>query len=266
MNILNLSHLQVSLGSRPVLHDVSLAVGKGEFIGLIGPNGAGKSTLLKSILGLVPSAGEIQIAGTSAGQLSLKERAKHVAYLPQEREISWAISVEHLVSLGRTPYLSGFSRPGPNDNALVESAMERMEVTAFRHRSALELSGGERTRVLIARALAQDAPLLLADEPTAGLDPAHQIGLMQSLADIAHKGSAVVVSLHDLGLAARWCTRLVLIHEGKIVADGLPADVLTAEHMRNIYGVETYLEPTEQGLIVQPTVLVDKSHGITGKR
>ncbi|MBA8903512.1 ABC transporter ATP-binding protein [Phyllobacterium sp. P30BS-XVII] len=266
MNILNLSHLQVSLGSRPVLHDVSLAVGKGEFIGLIGPNGAGKSTLLKSILGLVPSVGEIQIAGTSAGQLSLKERAKHVAYLPQEREISWAISVEHLVSLGRTPYLSGFSRPVPNNIALVESAMERTEVTAFRHRSALELSGGERARVLIARALAQDAPLLLADEPTAGLDPAHQIGLMQSLADIAHKGSAVVVSLHDLGLAARWCTRLVLIHEGKIVADGLPADVLTADHMRNIYGVETYLESTEQGLIVQPTVLVDKSHGVTGKR
>lgn len=258
MSILNLSGLCVSLANRPVLRDVSLDVGKGEFIGLIGPNGAGKSTLLKSILGLVPSTGAITIAGTPVAQLSLKDRARHVAYLPQEREISWAVSVEHLVSLGRTPYLNGFSKLGAADIALVESVMERMEVTAFRHRSALELSGGERARVLIARALAQDAPLLLADEPTAGLDPAHQIGLMQSLADLTNNGSAVVVSLHDLGLAARWCTRLVLIHEGEIVTDGAPVDVLTADRMRSIYGVETYLQATEQGLIVQPTALVRK--------
>ncbi|MFT7757164.1 UNVERIFIED_CONTAM: ABC transporter ATP-binding protein, partial [Salmonella enterica subsp. enterica serovar Enteritidis] len=107
----------------------------------------------------------------------------------------------------------------------------------LRHRSALDLSGGERARVLIARALAQDAALLLADEPAAGLDPAHQIGLMQSLADLAGKGSAVVASLHDLSLAAHWCSRLVLIHAGRIVADGRPAEVLTADHMRRIYGV-----------------------------
>lgn len=255
MNILRLSHVHASLGSRPVLHDVSLDVRAGEFVGLIGPNGAGKSTLLKSILTLVPSTGDIDIAGQPARRMNLRERATHVAYLPQDREIGWAVSVEHLVSLGRTPYRRGFSRPSAHDAALVEQAMQRMDVQLFRHRSALELSGGERARVLIARALAQDAALLLADEPAAGLDPAHQIGLMQCLADLAGKGSTVVASLHDLGLAARWCTRLVLIHEGKIVADGRPADVLTADHMHRIYGVETYIEATEQGLIVQPVAL-----------
>ncbi|MBA8879846.1 ABC transporter ATP-binding protein [Phyllobacterium myrsinacearum] len=266
MTLLNLSRLHVTLGTRRVLHDISLDVGAGELIGLIGPNGAGKSTLLKSVLGLVPSSGGIRIAGTAASRLSLRERAKHIAYLPQDREISWAVSVEHLVALGRTPHLRGFSGPGANDVALVESAMQRMEIAAFRHRSALELSGGERARVLIARALAQDAALLLADEPTAGLDPAHQIALMQSLANMVGQGTSVVVSLHDLGLAARWCTRLVLIHEGSIVADGIPADVLTVDHMRGIYGVETYLEKTAQGLIVQPVALVGTSHDTAGKR
>lgn len=255
MTILSLSHVHASLGSRPVLHDVSLEVRAGEFVGLIGPNGAGKSTLLRSILGLVASTGDIGIAGKPARRMNIRERARHVAYLPQDREIAWAVSVEHLVSLGRTPYRRGFSRPSAHDTALVEQAMQRMDVQLLRHRSALDLSGGERARVLIARALAQDAALLLADEPAAGLDPAHQIGLMQSLADLAGKGSAVMASLHDLGLAAGWCTRLVLIHAGRIVADGRPAEVLTADHMRRIYGVEAYLQATELGLIVQPVAL-----------
>ncbi|QND55045.1 ABC transporter ATP-binding protein (plasmid) [Phyllobacterium sp. 628] len=258
MSFLKLSHLNVSLGSKSVLRDVSLDIGKGEFIGLIGPNGAGKSTLLKSVLGLVPSTGEISVAGILSDRLSTKERARHIAYLPQDREIGWAISVEKLVALGRTPHLGGFAGLDENDVAIIENAIRRMDIAEFRHRSALDLSGGEQARVLIARALAQDAPLLLADEPTSGLDPAHQIGLMQSLAELASDGSAVIASLHDLGSAARWCSRLILIHEGQIAADGSPLEVLTAERLRTIYGVEAYLETTQQGLIVQPISLIAK--------
>lgn len=259
MNLLALSGLEVSLGSGPVLKGVGLSVAAGEFIGLIGPNGAGKSTLLKSILGLVASTGGIAIAGKPLPAMGANERARHVAYVPQEREIGWGLSVERLVMLGRTPHRRGLAAADARDAALVESAMRRMDVVPLRHRPATALSGGEKARVLMARALAQDAPLLLADEPTAGLDPAHQIGLMQSLSGLVRDGSAVIASLHDLGLAARWCTRLVLLHEGRIVADGAPAAVLTRERLRDVYGIEAYLQPSEQGLIVQPVALTGES-------
>jgi iron complex transport system ATP-binding protein len=255
MSLLRVSGLEVFLGSKKVLNNVGLHVARGEFIGLIGPNGAGKSTLLKTILGLIPSGGEIVLDGKPLRQLSAVERARGAAYLPQEREIGWAITVERLVMLGRMPHKGAFTAAGPVDDQIVTRAMQRMEVEAFRHRSALELSGGEKARVLIARAMAQEAPLLLADEPTAGLDPAHQIGLMQSFAGMAREGSSVIASLHDLALAARWCTRLVLIHAGRIVVDGRPSDVLTRENLRQVFGVEVHLETTGQGLIVQPVAM-----------
>lgn len=261
MSLLRVSGLEVFLGPKKVLNDVGLHVARGEFIGLIGPNGAGKSTLLKSILGLVPSSGEIILDGKPSRELSAMQRARHAAYLPQEREISWAISVERLVMLGRMPHKGAFAAAGQADAQIVARAMQHMEVEVFRYRSALELSGGEKARVLIARAMAQEAPLLLADEPTAGLDPAHQIGLMQSFAEMAHEGSSVIASLHDLALAARWCTRLVLIHEGRIVVDGRPPEVLTRENLRQVFGVEVYLETTEQGLIVQPVAMTGEEDG-----
>nr|WP_256473262.1 ABC transporter ATP-binding protein [Phyllobacterium sp. 21LDTY02-6] len=250
--MLKLTDLGVSLGPRPILHGIDLSVSRGELVGLIGPNGAGKSTLIRSVFGLVPSVGEIAIDGRPARRLPLRERARLVALLPQEREIGWAISVEKLVALGRTPHTGFFAAAGAHDRAVVERAIRRMELDALRQRPVTELSGGEKARVLIARALAQDAPLLIADEPTAGLDPAHQIALMQSLADIAADGSAVIASLHDLGLAARWCTRLVLLDKGRIVADGPPGEVLTAERLRSVYGIEAHIEQTPQGLVLQP--------------
>jgi iron complex transport system ATP-binding protein len=134
----------------------------------------------------------------------------------------------------------------------MDRAMRRMDVEAFRNRPVTELSGGEKARVLIARALAQDAPLLLADEPIAGLDPAHQIALMRVFAELAGEGRSVVASMHDLGLAARWCSRLLLLDRGVIVADGPPRAVLTARLLRSVYGVETYLGDAGDGMIVQP--------------
>jgi len=250
VSLLSVSNLHVSLGGKPVLNGLSFAIQPGEFVGLIGPNGAGKSTLLRAALGLIPSQGGIAIDGRET--LSIRERAQRVAYLPQEREIAWAVSVEMLVSLGRTPHGSAFSRLTATDLEAIERAMRRMEVEAFRDSPATDLSGGEKARVLIARALAQDAPLLLADEPTAGLDPSHQIGLMRIFAELGLEGHAVVASMHDLGLAARWCSRLILLDHGVVVADGPPRTVLTAERLRSVYGVETYLGEAAGGMIIQP--------------
>ncbi|MBN9222867.1 MAG: ABC transporter ATP-binding protein [Mesorhizobium sp.] len=254
MSLLSVSGLCVSLGGRPVLKGVSLDVAPGEFVGLIGPNGAGKSTLLRAALGLVRGDGRILINGNET--LSIRQRARHAAYLPQERDIAWPVSVEMLVSLGRAPYGTAFSRPDAEDMKAIDRAMQRMEISAFRDRPATELSGGEKARVLIARVLAQEAPLLLADEPTAGLDPSHQIASMRVFADLASEGRAVVASMHDLGLAARWCSRLILLDRGIIIADGPPRAVLTAGRLRAIYGVEAYLGEAMGGMVIQPMDVV----------
>ena len=250
MSRLRVANLHADLGGRPVLDGVSLDVGDGEFVGLIGPNGAGKTTLLRAILGLIPSRGAIEIGGRE--NLSPGERAKLVSYLPQEREIAWPVTVERLVALGRVPHLPPFAAPGAQDLEAVARAMRRMEVEGFAARPATELSGGEKARVLIARTLAQEAPLLIADEPAAGLDPAHQIALMRVFAGLAREGRSVVACLHDLGLAARWCTRLVLLDAGKVTADGTPREVLTAERLSATYNVTAFLSEDEGGPLVLP--------------
>ncbi len=252
MTLLAVSNLSVSLGKARVLNDVSFSVGRGEFVGLIGPNGAGKSTLLRSLLGLVPSHGDIEIDGKAAAALIARERAKKIAYLAQEREIAWDAPVEMVVALGRAPHRPAFAAPGEADRAAIDRAMRRMEVDAFRDRPATELSGGEKARVLIARALAQDAPLLLADEPAAGLDPSHQIVLMKTFSTLAGEGHGIVASMHDLSLAARWCSRLILLDKGVILADGPPREVLTAERLRAVYAVETFLGEAGGKPIVLP--------------
>lgn len=252
MTLLRIQDLRAQLGGKPVLNGISLDLAAGEFVGLIGPNGAGKSTLLRAALGLVNSQGTVELSGRSLGSLSAHERAFLASYLPQERDIAWSMTVESLVWLGRTPHRAAFKPVSKEDRAAVDAALEAMEVTDFRARSANALSGGEKARVLVARALAQQAPLLLADEPTAGLDPAHQIALMRIFADLAQQGRGVVACLHDLGLAARWCTRLVLVAGGKIVADGKPLSVLQPELLRKIYQVETFYTEYAGGPIVQP--------------
>ena len=260
MSLLSVSDLYASLGGKPVLKGLSFDIRAGEFVGLIGPNGAGKSTLLRAVLGLVGSEGRVTIAGRETA-MPAHERARHIAYLPQERDIAWPVSVEMLVSLGRAPHRPAFAGLSAADTEVIDRVMRRMEVEAFRNRPATELSGGEKARVLIARALAQDAPLLLADEPTAGLDPSHQIGLMRIFAELAAEGHGVVASMHELGLAARWCSRLILIDDGCIVADGTPRDVLTMERLRTVYGVETYLGEAAGGRIVQPLSITPPGTG-----
>ena len=257
MNLMGISDLSVRLGTAKVLRSVSLTVDAGEFVGLIGPNGAGKSTLLRAALGLVPGQGAVFIAGQRAEAMDGDERARQVAYLPQEREIAWAVTVARVVALGRMPHRAGrWSEASTSDHAVVDEAMQAMDVTHLAGRRATELSGGEKARVLIARVLAQRAPLLLADEPTAGLDPAHQIACMRVFAKLAADGGAVLTCLHDLGLAARWCSRLIVMAGGRIVADGAPGEVLTPELLAEVYGIRVYLGEAEGGAVLQPLDIV----------
>ena len=265
MSVLSIENLSATLSGRRVVDGVSLTVGKGSFTGLIGPNGAGKSTFLRACLGLVPASGAVRLDGIDLSALRPAERARHLAYLPQERETAWAMSVEAVVALGRLPHHARFAAPSQRDRAATEAALARMDLSAFRHRAVTSLSGGERARVLIARALAQETPVLLADEPLAGLDPQHQIALMRLFRELAAEGRIVVASMHDLTLAARWCDRLLLLKGGQAHAQGRPEDVLTARILEDVYTVEAFIGRAAGGLIVQPVDLSqrkkEENHG-----
>lgn len=247
MTLLSLDRFTVRRGDCPVVDAATLEIGAGELVGLIGPNGAGKTTLMRGALGLLPHSG-----GSSLTKLAAQARARHAAWLPQARDIAWPVAVETLVMLGRTPHLAAGQRPTDADRAAVAQAIATMGLSGFETRAATALSGGEQARVLIARALAQDTPLILADEPIAGLDPGHQIGTMQAFSTLARGGKALLVSLHDLGLAARHCTRLVLMHRGRIHADGPPEAVLTEDNLAQVFGISAHLTRGPQGVIFQP--------------
>lgn len=257
MTLLAVRSLAVRLGNRGAVNGVTFDVCAGEFIGLVGPNGAGKSSLLRAVAGILPYTGSISIDGHESRGIPSAKRAFKLAFLPQDRDIAWNISVEMLVSLGRSPYLPTFASLRSNDVEAVKAAMRRMDVEAFHDRLVNQLSGGERARVLVARALAQETPLMLADEPAAGLDPAHNLSLMSTFARLAREGKSVVASSHDLGLAAACCTRLILLDRGRIVADGLPADVLTQERLRAVYGVNAFISTVKGQMVVQPLNLAE---------
>ena len=251
MTLLHVSDLAVTRGRHAILRDVGFAVGTGELIGLIGANGAGKTTLLRAVLGLLPATGHSSLAA-----LPQRDRARQAAWMPQAREVAWPVSVERLVTLGRLPHVGAGQPIGPGDRAAIDSAIADMGLEGFRHRAATTLSGGELARVLIARTLAQDTPLVMADEPIAGLDPAHQIQTMRLFAGLAAAGRSAVVSIHDLGLAARHCTRLILLGGGRLVADGAPGDVLTPDNLTDHFNITAHFAQTEAGPIFQPLDVV----------
>lgn len=227
--------INVRLDGIPVLKNVDLQVEKGEMLGLVGPNGAGKTTLLKVLARLLkPDAGSVDIAGGIKGQAF----SQTVAYLPQGHEVHWLLSVERLVSLGRIPYLMPWQRLRSHDKKAVEQAMIDTGIFHLAERSIDHLAGGERSLVLLARALATQPSIILADEPVQGLDPAHGLQVMELLRGFALSGRGVVVVLHDLTLAARFCHRIVLLNEGQVMASGHPEKVLKAENLRRSYHIE----------------------------
>jgi iron complex transport system ATP-binding protein len=230
--------LVVRLRGREVLRGLDFVARPGELTAVIGPNGAGKTTLLRALGGLIPSAaGAALLDGLGIGALDPKELAQRLAYLPQDRIVHWALAVRAVVALGRLPHRSVGAGESPADKAAIDAALAATDVAHLAGRPVPELSGGERARVLIARALAQEPRALLADEPVAGLDPAHQLTLFRHLAALAAAGRTVVLALHDLSLAARFCHSIALVHQGRTIAAGPPEQVLTPEHLAAAYGI-----------------------------
>lgn len=230
--------VRVRLGERRVLDGVDLTLRTGEVTAIAGPNGAGKSTLLRVLAGLVPvQSGHVHLDGAPLASLDRRSLGRKLAYLPQERTIHWPVNVETVVSLGRLPHRGPAAAESDDDRASIARAMAAMDVSEFSKRSVAELSGGERARVLLARALAQGAGLLLADEPTSGLDPAHALAMFAHFRKLAGDGHGIAVALHDLSYAARFADRLVLLKQGRVVAQGLVRDVLTETNLAAVYAV-----------------------------
>ncbi|HET6538256.1 MAG TPA: ABC transporter ATP-binding protein [Sphingopyxis sp.] len=247
MTSLQVDAMHVPIGRRSILQDISFRASSGELIGLVGPNGAGKSTLARAIAGLLPiSSGQILVDGQCLRQLGPKASAKKIAYLAQGDSVHWPLSAYSIVSLGRAPHVGQFGGNSHIDEAAIARAMERAAVKDFVHRDVTQLSGGERARVLLARALAVEAPILIADEPVGALDPRHGLNIMSLLREEADQGALVITVIHDLALATRYCDRLIALREGELVGDGLPHEVLSPQGMALNYAVEGH-HATHQG-------------------
>ena len=234
--VLQADGLSVGYESRTVLTDVSFAVRPSELVGLIGANGAGKSTLLKTVRGLLaPLGGTVALLGRDIWQLSPRAFAQQAAYLSQQTEIPFGYTVRDIVMAGRYPYLGWWQREGGRDRALVDASLAYVGMTALADRPMQELSGGQRQRALFAKVLAQQTPVLLLDEPATGLDLFYQEELFHFCQDICAAGRTVLMVVHELGLAARFCSRLLLFGGGHLLADGTPADVLTPARLTAAY-------------------------------
>lgn len=246
MTMLQGSGISVSFGGRKILDKVDLSVKPGEMIALLGPNGAGKTTLLRTMAGLQQcEEGQILFQGQSLGKVPKTELAQKLAYLAQGANCQWPLKVERVVALGRIPHLPSRTNIQEQDCKVISEALQRADVAHLVGRTVTTLSGGERTRVMLARALASEPQILLADEPVAALDPLHQIEVMSLMGTIAHTGASVVVVLHDLNLALQYCDRIVLLHEGKIAADNAPENVLTEEMLQKVYGIKARFVESE---------------------
>jgi iron complex transport system ATP-binding protein len=226
--VIALKHVTVVLGGRNVVDDIELEVAVGEWLALIGPNGAGKTTLLRAVARLVPHAGSITLDGRDTRRMHRTELSRLVAVVPQDPSTPPWMTVAEYVLLGRTPHLGRLAKEGKRDREVAADALARLDLLGYRDRLLGTLSGGERQRVVVARALAQEARLVLLDEPTAALDIGHQQQALELLDLLrAESGLTLVAAMHDLTLAAQYADRMVLLDEGRIVADGSPRDVLT---------------------------------------
>lgn len=239
---LSARNISAELGARTVLQDFNLDVAPGEIVVVAGPNGAGKSTALKVLAGLMaPAHGDVTLDGRSLKETDRRELARAIAYLPQERTVHWSMACERIVGLGRLPHSSFAAAESAADAAAIAGAMIRLDVSQFAQRPIATLSGGERARVLVARALAQQSRHIITDEPTSGLDPAHSLRLFDEFKRLSSEGHAIVTALHDLSLAARYATRVVLLKEGRCIAIGPPAQVLSKVNLAAAFAVDVMI-------------------------
>jgi iron complex transport system ATP-binding protein len=253
MTMLTANNLNVALAGRPVLKDVSLSLSSGHLVALVGPNGAGKTTLLRALAGLIPSEGVIHVGGQALSSLPLRERAKRFGYLPQGHVVHWPLPARDIVALGRYPHgVTNPARLSAKDAEVVLRAMQATDVVEFSDRRVTELSGGERSRVALARVLAVEAPVILADEPTASLDPRHQIDVMKNLRTAADKDVLVIVVTHDLGLAARFADHVLVLSEGRLVSQGAPGEALSEQVMANVFRISAYRAEYQREAVIVP--------------
>jgi iron complex transport system ATP-binding protein len=245
MSIIEIDSLSFNYGLHPALKDITLSVKPGEILAVVGPNGAGKTTLIRAASGILqPNSGRVLVAGTDIVQLSESKRARYLAVVPQARKLPPAYTVWHTVMLGRTPYLSWLGQPGKKDHQSTHWALDRTQTLPFADCRIDELSGGEQQRVLLARALAQQTPILLLDEPTAHLDLHHQTSLLSLLRELVdEKKLAVLMALHDLNLVSLYADRVALLVKGTLRALGTPREVLTPQQLTEVYQTPLHVIP-----------------------
>ncbi len=254
--MLKVQNLQFAYRDTTVLKNINLLISAGEFVGIIGPNGAGKSTLLKLITGIISSPhNSIYFNEKYIENYSRKELAQMIAYVPQETEFSFSFRAKEIVKMGRFPYSKGVAYYSAEDETIVQEAMEKLEVVEFAERNFNELSGGEKQRVVIASAMAQQPSVLLLDEPTSFLDLHHQIGIYNILKSLqTEKQLTTIVVTHDINLAAQFCNRIVLLNNGEIIKDGKPEEVLKFKLLEETFGVKVYIDinPMTNSLYILP--------------
>ena len=246
MTELTVQNISVHADRSILVEDASFALARGEFVALLGPNGAGKTSLIRAAMGLQDvSAGQRLLGGADVKTLSPAERARQIAYLPQTRPLAWPNSVRDVVSLGRFSHGAPLGRLKGLDAEAVDRALQACGLSDLATRKTNTLSGGELARVHCARAFAAEAPLLIADEPIAALDPRQQFRILDLIKSYVDHGGGALVVLHDIQLAARYASRMIWMKDGKIVADGPPADTLTPDRLKDIYGVTARIEGTQ---------------------
>ena len=251
---LEVKNLVFAYDSKPVLKDISLSVEKGDFIGLIGPNGSGKSTLLKLIGGVIKlSDDSVSVNGHLISAIKKKELARQITWISQEHPMVFPFTIKEIVLMGRHPYLPPLSLEGKEDYRIARNAMETTQTLQFSSRYFNEISGGEKQRVMLASAIAQEPEIMLLDEPTSALDLKYQIQILNILKGLnKEKNTTLILAMHDLNLAARYCKRLILLNDGTIVSDGTPEEVLKREVIEEVYGVGVKLHTMDGEVLVHP--------------
>ena len=253
MNALRCRAISVAIDGARLLDGVDLVVAEGEWVSVIGPNGAGKTTLLRAIAGLAPAHGAVEVAGRPVRALSTRERSRLVALVPQNPIVPPGMRVSDYVMLGRTPHIPLFGVEGPGDVAVVAAVLDQLELSGLAERHLQTLSGGELQRTLLARALAQAAPMLLLDEPTTALDVGHQQEVLDLVDELrTSRGLTVLSTMHDLTVAGQYADRLVMLAKGQVVAEGGAEDVLTEEHVARYYGARVRVLREPGGIVVLP--------------